>query len=172
MLLVQRQHLHRPWVRCDVSEIDDAVAPHPILPFRNHTWPAAAYESIDAGIRFAVRVLHAAGIETCQSCEGGDGHAYDHPTVDLLAGSSDGDGFAALAVLHTYGLPVDRIAIVWNIKDGTPYEKLWRITFNGPLHARADDLPMFVQHYRYNVDLYERDEAASASGSRPEGGAT
>ena len=33
----------------------------------------AFYQGLDDGIRFAVRVLHAAGFETCQSCEGGPG---------------------------------------------------------------------------------------------------
>lgn len=38
------------------------------------------YESLDDGIREAVRVLAQAGVETFESCQGGDGHAYPEPT--------------------------------------------------------------------------------------------
>src|ERR1700680_2107984 len=36
---------------------------------------------IDLGIRQAVKRLQEHGIETCESCEGGPGHAYPEPTV-------------------------------------------------------------------------------------------
>jgi hypothetical protein len=101
--------------------------------------PESFYASLDAGIRFAVRVLHARGrIETCQSCQGGAGHAYDHPSVDLLAQGGDANGFAALAALVDYGLPVRDLSIVWHLQNGLPYEKLWRITFWRTMEDRAD----------------------------------
>ena len=39
------------------------------------------YDSLDDGIREAVRILAEAGIETFESCQGGDGHAYSEPTI-------------------------------------------------------------------------------------------
>lgn len=104
------------------------------------------YDGIDPGIRFAVRVLHAAGIETGQSCQGGDGHAYDHPTVDLWA---DGPttGFAAVHALSEYGLPVQDIARHYDVRNGEVGPVFWRITFRTPLHERADDRPVFVRRY-------------------------
>lgn len=54
------------------------------------------------------------------------------------------DGFAALRALHAYDLPVDTVSIVWNIKHGLPYEKLWRVTFSRTMEDRADETPMFV----------------------------
>ncbi|KKL60024.1 hypothetical protein LCGC14_2209410, partial [marine sediment metagenome] len=36
---------------------------------------------IDPGIRYAVLVLRAGGIETFESCEGGPGHASPDPTI-------------------------------------------------------------------------------------------
>lgn len=78
------------------------------------------YRGLDAGIRFAVRVLHANGLDTCQSCQGGKGHAYLEPTVDMVSHSSDADGMAALACLTSYGLPVTTVAILWNIDNGLP----------------------------------------------------
>jgi hypothetical protein len=103
------------------------------------------YTKLDEGIRFAVRVLHArGGIETCQSCEGGPGHAYDRPTIDLIAQGDDATGFAALAALQDYGLDVRDVSIVWNIKGGLPYEKIWRITFWNSAPERANEIPIFI----------------------------
>lgn len=118
---------------------------------RDMMMPEAFYQRLDVGIRFAVRVLHAAGgIETCQSCQGGKGHAYDRPTVDLVARGEDATGFRALAALVDYGLPVADIAILWDIKHGLPSDKLWRITFTQMMEARADERPLFVSAYRAN----------------------
>jgi hypothetical protein len=81
--------------------------------------PDGWYLRLDAGIRFAVRVLHAAGgVETCQSCQGGQGHAYDRATVDLIASSDDALGFRALAALHEYRLPVRDVSLVWSVRHG------------------------------------------------------
>src|ERR1035441_3826925 len=104
------------------------LAPVSHGPIRDMMMPEAWYKDLDAGIRFAVRVLHAAGgIETCQSCQGGNGHSYDRPTIDMICTGDDARGFRALAALCDYGLPVAEIAIVFSIKNWLPYEKLWRI---------------------------------------------
>lgn len=110
--------------------------------------PDRWYLNLDPGIRFPVRVLHAAGgIETCQSCQGGKGHAYLQPTVDLISGSSDAIGFRALAALQAYSLPVDAIALVWSIHQGLPYERIWRVTLSKAVPERADERPLFVYSY-------------------------
>lgn len=41
------------------------------IPWRTKMMPDSWYLKLDRGIRFAVRVLHARGFETCQSCQGG-----------------------------------------------------------------------------------------------------
>lgn len=105
------------------------------------------YSGIDPGVRFAVRVLHAHGIETGQSCQGGEGHSYDEATVEMRAGCSDSGGFAALAVLRAFGLPVNAVALRWPVHDGLPYEKNWRITFSRTMEDRADDDIMFIWGY-------------------------
>lgn len=102
------------------------------------------YRGLDPGIRFAVRVLHSAGIETCQSCQGGEGHAYDNPTIDLIAGADEARGFAAIAALSEYGIPVIELAIVWPMCHGHPYEKLWRIVLKHAIPDRADERPIFI----------------------------
>jgi hypothetical protein len=120
----------------------------PVIPIRDMMWPDESYKGLDAGIRFAVRVLHAAGFETCQSCQGGKGHAYDQPTVEMVSTGDDAEGFGALAALQSYGLPVADIAIRWPIRNGLPYERLWTITFRKPMEDRANDKPGFVYGYR------------------------
>jgi len=111
-------------------------------PIRTKMWAAKDYAGIDAGVRFAVRLLHAHGMDTCQSCQGGKGHAYLEPTVDMVAGGDDADGFQALAALTSYGLPVSTVSLTWNIRHGLPYEKLWRITFSRAMPERADEIPI------------------------------
>ena len=113
-----------------------------------HMWPAADYAGLDPGIRFAVKVLHARGIETAQSCEGGAGHSYDRPTVDILGRDDGAGGFAALAALTDYGLPVMDVSVIWPIDGhGYPVDRFWRITFRRAMHERADEQPLFVWSY-------------------------
>lgn len=111
-------------------------------------WETAEYAGLDHGIRFAVKVLHARGIETEQSCQGGPGHSYDWPTVDLPSTACRAEGFAALAALADYGLPVTTVSLLWTVDAlGFPVERLWRITFARPMPERADDEPIFLWSY-------------------------
>ncbi|WP_265516416.1 hypothetical protein [Nitratireductor luteus] len=59
---------------------------------------------LDAKIAPYVEVLRSAGIETFESCEGGDGHAYPEPTIRFYGDRSE--GYRALAVAMQNGLPV------------------------------------------------------------------
>src|SRR5258708_6005453 len=45
---------------------------------------------LDAGIREIVIVLVANGVETFESCEGGDGHSFPWPTVRFEGSTSEG----------------------------------------------------------------------------------
>jgi hypothetical protein len=122
------------------------------MPWHTMMMPDKWYLALDPGIRFAVRVLHAAGgIETCQSCQGGKGHAYDCPSVDMIATGEDAIGMRALAALSDHGLPVQDVSLVWNVKNGLPYEKLWRVTFSRPMPELANRRPMFTHGYQVAV---------------------
>jgi len=104
-------------------------------------------DKVDAGVRYPVRVLHAHGIETAQSCQGGAGHAYHEPTIDLPAQGSDALGFAALAALRDNGVDVLDVALVWSVVGGLPHQKLWRVQLRATYEARVDDRPLFTHGY-------------------------
>jgi hypothetical protein len=92
-------------------------------------------ELMDPGIIRVVRLLQEAGVETCQSCQGGEGHAYEWPAVDVTH-----EPWKALDVANGYGIPVSRIAHTWNIDPdrGEPYDaSFWRIAFEPRRLARC-----------------------------------
>jgi hypothetical protein len=82
---------------------------------------------LDPGIVDAVQILSDHGIETCQSCQGGDGHSYFEPTVDFLGGPAA--GFAAISIARQHALPVVSLQRVWNVQGDEIIEVIWRITF-------------------------------------------
>lgn len=83
--------------------------------------------SLDPGIAGYVDVLDGAGIETFESCEGGDGHAFPEPTVRFHG--ERGEGFRALAVAIQHRLPVGELRRYWQIVDGEPEGPDWELTF-------------------------------------------
>ena len=85
---------------------------------------------LDPGIRNAVLALRAAGIETFESCEGGNGHAYPQPTVAFRGDRSE--GFRALAAAIRSGLCVTELRRTWPIQDGEPTGPCWEIVFTSP----------------------------------------
>ena len=52
-------------------------APHHMKLYRS--------KSADSGILPFVHDMQRAGFPTCYSCEGGNGHQFDRPTIDVLA---------------------------------------------------------------------------------------
>jgi hypothetical protein len=84
-------------------------------------------DSLDLGIKRYVEILFAGGIETFESCEGGDGHSYAEPTVRFHGGK--GEGFKALAIAQQHDLPVDDLRRIWVIIDDSPTGPYWELTF-------------------------------------------
>ena len=82
---------------------------------------------LDRAIVYAVKVLRDAGIETTESCEGGDGHAFPEPTIRF--NGQRGEGFKAVACALAHGLPVSELRRTWPIIDGEPTGPLWELTF-------------------------------------------
>ena len=84
--------------------------------------------SLDPGVARYVDVLDAAGIETYESCEGGEGHSYAEPAVRFYG--VRGEGFRALAVALQHGLPVRTVRRIWTVdEDGHPHGPYWEIAF-------------------------------------------
>ena len=94
---------------------------------------------LDRGIEKAVRTLQANGVETFESCEGGEGHAYPEPTVRFHG--SIAAGWHALAVCFDNGLPVAELRRTWPILDfNLPTGPYWEITFREKLPcAKAEN---------------------------------
>lgn len=82
---------------------------------------------LDPGIRRAVEVLNASGVETFESCDGSPGHAYFEPTVRFYG--DRGEGLRALAVAIQAGLNVTGLRRVWPVLDGEPTGPWWELTF-------------------------------------------
>lgn len=82
---------------------------------------------LDRWISYAVKVLRDGGIETYESCEGGRGHSYRGPAVRFHG--TQGDGFKALALALTFGLPVRALHRFWSIDHGEPTGPYWELTF-------------------------------------------
>lgn len=84
-------------------------------------------DGIDAGIEPYVRVLREAGVETFESCQGGEGHAVPDPMTRFHGDGAE--GFRALAVALSAGLPVVDLRRFWQVVDGEPCGPYWELTF-------------------------------------------
>jgi hypothetical protein len=83
---------------------------------------------LDRGIRRVVERLQNSGIETFESCEGGQDHAYPEPTI-RFHGTPEA-GWRAVGVCLAYGLPIMALRRVWDILDANePTGPHWEITF-------------------------------------------
>lgn len=83
--------------------------------------------ALDEGIAEAVHILRAAGIETYESCEGGEGHVFPEPTIRFLGDHSE--GFRAFAAALKAGLPVYGIRRLWTVDDQELTGPVWEIVF-------------------------------------------
>ena len=84
-------------------------------------------EGLDEGILPVVRVLMQNGVETFESCEGGEGHAFHEPTVRFHGNHAE--GFRALAIALQHGLRVCELRRYYSIEDGEPVGPHWEMTF-------------------------------------------
>jgi hypothetical protein len=82
---------------------------------------------LDKGIEKAVLILNEFGIETFESCQGGNGHTFPEPTIRFSGDRSE--GFRALAVALQHDLPVFELRRVWDIENGEPVGPIWEMTF-------------------------------------------
>jgi hypothetical protein len=94
---------------------------------RRELWLA----TLDPGIASYVDWLDSMGIETFESCQGGEGHAFLEPTVRFYG--EPGEGFRALAAAVLRELPVSELRRYWQInRAGEPEGPHWEMTFRAP----------------------------------------
>jgi hypothetical protein len=82
---------------------------------------------LDSGIARAVHVLRDAGVETYESCQGGEGHSYPEPTIRFHGG--EGEGYRAFGVALTHALPVSSLRRNWSFEDGAITGPNWELVF-------------------------------------------
>ena len=86
------------------------------------------YKNIDKGIIDKVKLLREHGVETYESCEGGDGHAFHEPTIRFHGERHE--GFRVLALALQFDLGVAALRRVWNVVDGDPVGADWELVFH------------------------------------------
>ena len=82
---------------------------------------------VDKHIEPIVRILFDNGIETTESCEGGEGHSFPEPTV-RFCGDYEA-GFRALAIAIAHGFNVGELRRYWTIRNNEPHGPEWEMTF-------------------------------------------
>lgn len=82
---------------------------------------------LDKGIRRAVEILDAGGVETFESCEGGAGHSFFEPTIRFYGNQAA--GFHALAVAINHGMKVSELRRYWYMDGEEPHGPYWEMTF-------------------------------------------
>src|ERR1700677_3924346 len=82
---------------------------------------------LDEGILSIVQVLVRNGVETFESCEGGEGHAFHEPTVRFHG--SHAEGFRALSIALQHGLKVCELRRYYSIEDGEAVGPHCEMTF-------------------------------------------
>ena len=82
---------------------------------------------LDPGITEAVHILCKGGVETFESCEGGEGHSYPEPTVRFHGNS--GAGWHALGIALDHALPVSHLRRAWDINEECPDGPYWELVF-------------------------------------------
>lgn len=83
--------------------------------------------NLDPGIRREVEVLRRGGIDTFESCQGGDGHPCPEPFVRFHGEYSE--GFKALSVALEHDLRVSALRRVYEIQDGELVGPWWELIF-------------------------------------------
>jgi len=81
---------------------------------------------LDPGIREAVLILRRGGVETFESCQGGDGHPMPDPTIKFHG--SSWAGYRAFTVAMEHGLQVDTLRRVYGVVGGQLEGPWWELT--------------------------------------------
>lgn len=89
--------------------------------------PNDSRDCLDEGIAPYVKILSEGGIETFESCQGGERHSYPELTIRFHGDRSE--GFRALAIATRRQLPIKAVRRTWDVEDGEPIGPCWEMTF-------------------------------------------
>lgn len=81
---------------------------------------------LDVGIAPLVLALREAGVETYESCQGGDAHCFPEPTVRFEGGPAE--GFRAFGVAVYHGFQVADLRRSWSVVDHELTGPVWELT--------------------------------------------
>ena len=85
-------------------------------------------QCLDKGIARIVMTLRRNGVETFESCEGGEGHTFPVPTVRFHGEYAE--GFRALSVAIMMELNVRELRRVYGVQTGEVTGPWWELTFS------------------------------------------
>lgn len=113
----------------------------------------------DPGIAGWVNLLRFHGIETVQSCEGGEGHSYREPTIDFLGDPHEGHYVVSLALrVGTFDrLRPWRLSRTWHLSTGEPDELIWQLVLRSAMRDGSSIEPD-------SASVPEADGAGAAGG--------
>ncbi len=80
---------------------------------------------LDPGIKEVVLILRSEGVETVESCEGGEGHPYKEPTI--IFHGNPYEGFRAYTIVKNHGYLIDSLAYEYIESDGWLKGPYWRL---------------------------------------------
>ena len=122
---VLRENLSRTEVGGGMSFNVEQVPPSTSKP------PPPHDEILDPGIAPIVKVLRESGVETCQSCQSGEGHSYPEPTIEFYG--DRWEGLRAVEVVRTHAFPLRSLRCCWNYIFGELEGPIWDMTFDKDL---------------------------------------
>jgi hypothetical protein len=85
------------------------------------------WDKMDPGIRDAVKILRDHGVETFESCQGGEGHIGKYPWIRFLGDRHE--GYRVITICAQHGFLLKSISRVYGCIDNEVTEVDWRVEF-------------------------------------------
>lgn len=82
---------------------------------------------LDEGVKAYVDALISHGVETFESCQGGEGHCFAEPTIRFYGGHHE--GYRAFGVAMMLGMPVTALRRYYQVIDSELEGPWWEMTF-------------------------------------------
>ncbi len=93
----------------------------------NRAYSPGEDRQLDEGIKEYVKALISEGIETFESCQGGEGHCFSEPTIRFHGDHYE--GYRAFGVAKMLGLPVAGLRRYYQVNGDELVGPWWEMTF-------------------------------------------